>query len=139
MSKKVIEVGGFRAVSHLIRRLCYVTAVKLLLYKGASAPVLVSVVATLCEMICFFWVLRRQSFAAVNVHLLNTFKRFLNPGSVYSVSGFDVTRSIINFKLLASPIFVRFSESTPFKEITAPVRPIPYNFSGSAIMMNCSV
>ncbi|KAG2306655.1 hypothetical protein Bca52824_026403 [Brassica carinata] len=62
----------------------------------------------------------RQSFAVVNIHLLNTFKRFLNPGSVYSVSGFDVTRSIINFKLLASPIFVRFIESTPFKEITAP-------------------
>ncbi|KAL0795767.1 hypothetical protein Bca101_067144 [Brassica carinata] len=61
----------------------------------------------------------------LNVHLLNTFKSLLNPGSVYSVSGFDVTRSIINFKLLASPIFVRFSESTTFKEITAPVRPIP--------------
>ncbi|KAJ4894800.1 hypothetical protein Rs2_21594 [Raphanus sativus] len=63
LNLKSILINSFRAVSHLIRRLCYVTVVKLLLYKGmcsshrhhshkgASAPVLVSVVATSCELI----------------------------------------------------------------------------------------
>lgn len=63
--------------------------------------------------------------ATVNVHhRLNTFKNLFIAGSIYSVSGFDVTRSNFNFKLSDSPVWIRFIDETAFNDLTGTVSPI---------------
>ncbi|KAF8113572.1 hypothetical protein N665_0048s0033 [Sinapis alba] len=61
----------------------------------------------------------------VNVHRLNTFRHLFSVGSMYSVSGVDVTQNNLNFKLSDSPVSIRFNDETGFKDLTDPVSPIP--------------
>ncbi|KAG5386457.1 hypothetical protein IGI04_037927 [Brassica rapa subsp. trilocularis] len=49
---------------------------------------------------------------------LNTFRRRLSEGSVYSLSGFEVTRSNNIFPLSDSPVSIRFNDRTSFPETT---------------------
>ncbi|CAN7098577.1 unnamed protein product [Brassica rapa subsp. narinosa] len=64
-------------------------------------------------------------------------------GSMYSVSGFDVTQSNLNLKLFDSPILIQFDDETVFKDLTDPVSPIPqerFRFRNLiAITMSCFV
>ncbi|CAN6898712.1 unnamed protein product [Brassica oleracea var. botrytis] len=70
--------------------------------------------------------------ATVNVHRLNTFRHLFNVGSMYSVSGFDVTHSNLNFKLSDSPVSIRFNDETDFKDLTE--TNFLKNISGSTIL-----
>ncbi|KAL0661453.1 hypothetical protein Bca4012_098290 [Brassica carinata] len=53
------------------------------------------------------------------------FRERLSEGSVYTLSGFDVTRSNPKFKLTDGPISIRFNEGTAFEKLTATARTIP--------------
>lgn len=54
------------------------------------------------------------------------FRERLIEGSLYTLSGFDVTRNNPNFRLSDAPLSIRFNEGTEFVEKkTEPVRPIP--------------
>ncbi|CAN6892138.1 unnamed protein product [Brassica oleracea] len=75
--------------------------------------------------------------ATVNVHLLNTFRHLFNVGSMYSVSGFDVTHSNLNFKLSGSPVSIRFNDETDFKDLTE--TNFLKNISGSTILKTLPV
>ncbi|WZZ89631.1 hypothetical protein YC2023_118210 [Brassica napus] len=46
-------------------------------------------------------------------------------GSLYTLTGFDVTRSNTNFHLCYAPFSIRFNEGTSLEKITASARPIP--------------
>ena len=63
--------------------------------------------------------------ATVSVNSLATHQPNLEAGSVYSLTGFDVTRCNQNYRLSDSPLLVRFSDSTSFKKVTEPAVPIP--------------
>ncbi|KAG5386316.1 hypothetical protein IGI04_037786 [Brassica rapa subsp. trilocularis] len=54
--------------------------------------------------------------ATVSVNSLATHQPNLEAGSVYSLTGFDVTRCNQNYRLSDSPLLVRFSDSTSFKK-----------------------
>lgn len=56
---------------------------------------------------------------------MSTFRHRLTAGSMFSVSGFDVTECNQNFMLSDSPLAIRFSDSTTMDEMTEPVNPIP--------------
>ncbi|KAL0813811.1 hypothetical protein Bca101_070254 [Brassica carinata] len=53
------------------------------------------------------------------------FKDRLCEGSLYTLTGFDVTRSNTNFRLSDAPFSIRFNEGTELEKIPASVRPIP--------------
>ncbi|WZZ51438.1 hypothetical protein YC2023_051545 [Brassica napus] len=44
---------------------------------------------------------------SVNAHRLNTFRHLFSEGSLYSISGFEVTSSNNNFELSNSPLAIR--------------------------------
>ncbi|KAG2294803.1 hypothetical protein Bca52824_041472 [Brassica carinata] len=56
----------------------------------------------------------------IHASRLNTFKRRLSEGSVYSLSGFELTRSNNNF-----PLSIRFNDRTSFAETTNSKKDIP--------------
>ncbi|CAN6921695.1 unnamed protein product [Brassica oleracea var. botrytis] len=60
-------------------------------------------------------------------------------GSMFFVSGFDVTGCNHNFRLSDSPLAIRFSDSTTLDEMTEPVNPIPEERFRSAITCAISV
>ncbi|CAN7081938.1 unnamed protein product [Brassica oleracea var. botrytis] len=49
----------------------------------------------------------------------------LTEGSVYTLSGFDVTRSNPKLKLTDGPVSIRFNEGTAFEKLAATARTIP--------------
>ncbi|WZZ72191.1 hypothetical protein YC2023_083561 [Brassica napus] len=53
------------------------------------------------------------------------FRDRLSEGSLYTLTGFDVTRSNTNFRLSDAPFSIRFNEGTELDKIPASVRPIP--------------
>ena len=53
------------------------------------------------------------------------FRDRLSEGSLYTLTGFDVTRSNTNFRLSDAPFSIRFNEGTELEKIPASVRPIP--------------
>ncbi|XP_013632409.1 PREDICTED: uncharacterized protein LOC106337846 [Brassica oleracea var. oleracea] len=56
---------------------------------------------------------------------LPQFLEQLHAGTMFSVSGFDVSRCAQNFRLTDSSLMIRFNESTSFQELTEPVSPLP--------------
>ena len=63
--------------------------------------------------------------ATVNVNRLATHLTNLEEGSVYSLTGFEVTRCNQNYRLSDSSLLIRFTDSTSFKKVTEPAVPIP--------------
>lgn len=53
------------------------------------------------------------------------FRERLREGPVYTLSGFDVTRSNPNYRLADAPLSIRFSDGTSFDKLTESIRPIP--------------
>ncbi|KAL0649360.1 hypothetical protein Bca4012_092051 [Brassica carinata] len=53
------------------------------------------------------------------------FKNRLSEGSVYTLSGFDVTRSSPKYRLSDAPVSVRFNDETDFEKLPATDRIIP--------------
>ncbi|CAF2042186.1 unnamed protein product [Brassica napus] len=53
------------------------------------------------------------------------FRGRLTEGSVYTLSGFDVTRSNPKFRLSDGPVSIRFNEGTSFEKIATTSRIIP--------------
>ncbi|KAJ0240329.1 hypothetical protein HA466_0224700 [Hirschfeldia incana] len=72
----------------------------------------------------------------VNVHRLKIFMHLFSAGSLYTVSGFDITRSSLNFKLSESPVSIRFNDENDFKDLTTQFHQFMQNVSGSAITMS---
>ncbi|KAJ0239611.1 hypothetical protein HA466_0232180 [Hirschfeldia incana] len=62
---------------------------------------------------------------SVNVNRLAAHQSNLDAGSVYSLTGFEVTRCNQNYRLSDSPLLIHFTESTSIKKIAEPVAPIP--------------
>ncbi|CAN6880128.1 unnamed protein product [Brassica oleracea] len=62
------------------------------------------------------------------------FRDRLSEGSLYTLTGFDVTRSNTNFRLSDAPFSIWFNEGTKLEKIPASVRPIPYLRSFSDII-----
>ncbi|CAG7890306.1 unnamed protein product [Brassica rapa] len=56
---------------------------------------------------------------------LPQFRDMLHAGTMFSVSGFDVSRCAHNFRLTDSSLMIRFSETTSFQVLTEPVSPLP--------------
>nr|VDC71320.1 unnamed protein product [Brassica rapa] len=56
---------------------------------------------------------------------LPQFREMLCAGTMFSVSGFDVSRCAQNFRLTDSSLMIRFNESTSFQELTEPGSPLP--------------
>ncbi|KAG2286785.1 hypothetical protein Bca52824_046389 [Brassica carinata] len=56
---------------------------------------------------------------------LPQFREKLHVGTMFSVSGFDVSRCAQNFRLTDSSLMIRFNESTSFQELTEPDSPLP--------------
>ncbi|KAH0863865.1 hypothetical protein HID58_081076 [Brassica napus] len=54
-----------------------------------------------------------------------TFRGRLSEGSVYTLSGFDVTRSNPKFRLSDGPVSIRFNEGTAFEKLATTTRKIP--------------
>ncbi|WZZ45583.1 hypothetical protein YC2023_041842 [Brassica napus] len=52
-------------------------------------------------------------------------RRRLSEGYVYSLSGFEVTRSNNNFPLSDSPVSIRFNDRTSFAETTNSKKDFP--------------
>lgn len=59
---------------------------------------------------------------------LSIFRDRLSEGSVYTLSGFDVTRSNNNFRLSDAPLAIRFNDATSFDPVTESVSTIPVEF-----------
>ncbi|XP_048604259.1 uncharacterized protein LOC106427992 [Brassica napus] len=55
----------------------------------------------------------------------HTFLHLLKAGSLFTLSGFDVTRCNQNFGLTDTSLTIRFSDSTTVVELNKPVSPIP--------------
>ncbi|KAG2248612.1 hypothetical protein Bca52824_088240 [Brassica carinata] len=53
-----------------------------------------------------------------------TFRGRLTEGSVYTLSGFNVTRSNPKFRLSDGPVSIRFNEGTAFKNVMGELRAI---------------
>ncbi|CAF1741609.1 unnamed protein product [Brassica oleracea var. botrytis] len=56
---------------------------------------------------------------------LPQFREKLHAGTMFSVSGFDVSRCAQNFRLTDSSLMIWFNESTSFQELTEPDSPLP--------------
>lgn len=54
-----------------------------------------------------------------------TFRGRLTEGSLYTLSGFDVTRSNPKFRLTDGPVAIRFNEGTAFEKLATTTRMIP--------------
>ncbi|KAG5410397.1 hypothetical protein IGI04_006716 [Brassica rapa subsp. trilocularis] len=54
-----------------------------------------------------------------------TFRGRLSEGSVYTLSGFEVTRSNPKFRLSDGPVSIRFNEGTAFEKLATTTRIIP--------------
>ncbi|CAN6842248.1 unnamed protein product [Brassica oleracea] len=63
--------------------------------------------------------------ATVNVNRLAAHQTNLEAGSVYSLTGFEVTMCNQNYRLSDSSLLIRFSDSTTFEKITEPAVSIP--------------
>lgn len=63
--------------------------------------------------------------ASVNVNRLATHQPNLEAGSVYTLTGFDVTRCNQNYRLSDSSLLIWFNDTISFKKITEPAVPIP--------------
>lgn len=63
--------------------------------------------------------------ATVNVNRLTTFRDRLKAGSIFSATGFDVTRCNITSDSHDSPLAIRFGDSTALDELTELKTPIP--------------
>ncbi|XP_018461150.2 uncharacterized protein LOC108832149 [Raphanus sativus] len=63
--------------------------------------------------------------AVIGFSLLPKHRERLTAGTVFSVSGFDVSRCAQNFRLTDSPLMIRFNENTSFEELAEPVSPLP--------------
>ncbi|CAN6875664.1 unnamed protein product, partial [Brassica oleracea] len=63
--------------------------------------------------------------ATISASHLPQFRERLTAGTMFSVSGFDVSRCAQNFRLTDSSLLIRFNESTYFEELTEPVSPLP--------------
>ncbi|KAG2298749.1 hypothetical protein Bca4012_010244 [Brassica carinata] len=61
----------------------------------------------------------------MNTKRIPTYRPYLNEGSIYTLSGFDVTRSNNNYRLSDAPVSVRFIEETAFDKVTASDKVIP--------------
>lgn len=84
---------------------------------------------SICLLIAYFYPLWYQQDTLVQgcipaVHQ-RQFRERLSEGSVYTLSGFDVTRSSPKFKLTDGPISIRFNEGTAFDKVAATARTIP--------------
>ncbi|KAF2619876.1 hypothetical protein F2Q68_00039093 [Brassica cretica] len=79
----------------------------------------------------------QATLTQATVNRLNTFRHLFNVGSMYSVSGFDVTHSNLNFKLSDSPVSIRFNDETDFKDLTE--TNFLKNISGSTILKTLPV
>jgi len=80
------------------------------------------------DCVNFWYVLLLQSTliqGTIHASRLNTFRRRLSEGYVYSLSGFEVTRSNNNFPLSDSPVSIRFNDRTSFAETTNSKKDIP--------------
>ncbi|KAG2295345.1 hypothetical protein Bca52824_042014 [Brassica carinata] len=64
-----------------------------------------------------------QGSVGANRHL--RFRDRLTKGSLYTLTGFDVTRSNTNFRLTDAPFSIRFNEGTELEKIPTSVRHIP--------------
>lgn len=53
------------------------------------------------------------------------FRNRLSEGSLYTLTGFDVTRINTNFRLADAPFSIRLIEGTELEKIPTSVRPIP--------------
>ena len=63
--------------------------------------------------------------ATISASHLPQFRERLTAGTMFFVSGFDVSRCAQNFRLTDSSLLIRFNESTYFEELTEPVSPLP--------------
>ncbi|CAN7000207.1 unnamed protein product [Brassica oleracea var. botrytis] len=61
----------------------------------------------------------------ISASCLPQFRERLHAGTIFSVSGFDVSRCAQNFRLTDSSLMIRFSESTLFQVLSEPVSPLP--------------
>ncbi|KAF3540726.1 hypothetical protein F2Q69_00021338 [Brassica cretica] len=61
----------------------------------------------------------------ISASRLPQFRERLHAGTMFSVSGFDVSRCAQNFRLTDSSLMIRFSESTLFQVLFEPVSPLP--------------
>lgn len=73
---------------------------------------------------------------SINSSRVDTFRRRLSEGSVYSLSGFDVARANPKFRLSDSPVSIRFNDGTFFEPKTDSDKDIPteLRYSGFAAM-----
>lgn len=63
--------------------------------------------------------------ATMNVHRLATFRDRLQPGSLFKLSGFDISQCNQNFRLSYSLMTIRFSDSTNRDVLTGTDSSIP--------------
>ncbi|CAH8334433.1 unnamed protein product [Eruca vesicaria subsp. sativa] len=70
------------------------------------------------------------SKGSVNTNRQFMFRQHLSEGSVYRLSGFDVTRNNLNFRMDA-PFSIRFNNRTSLVKKTTFIRLIPTAFSDS--------
>lgn len=63
--------------------------------------------------------------ATISAGRLPEYRGRLIAGSMFTLSGFDVSRAAQNFRLTDSSLMIRFSDMTSFKELPAPVSPLP--------------
>ncbi|CAF2111223.1 unnamed protein product [Brassica oleracea var. botrytis] len=54
----------------------------------------------------------------MNATRSHTYRPYLSEGSIYSLSGFEVTQSNNNFHLSDAHVSIRFSDGTTFVELT---------------------
>ncbi|KAH0908103.1 LOW QUALITY PROTEIN: hypothetical protein HID58_031424, partial [Brassica napus] len=62
---------------------------------------------------------------SINSSRVDTFRRRLSEGSVYSLSGFDVARANPKYRLSDSPVSIRFNDGTFFEPKTDSDKDIP--------------
>lgn len=68
---------------------------------------------------CFFQ--KKHSMlilGTMNATRSHTYRPYLSEGSIYSLSGFEVTQSNNNFHLSDAHVSIRFSDGTTFVELT---------------------
>ncbi|CAH8367729.1 unnamed protein product [Eruca vesicaria subsp. sativa] len=65
---------------------------------------------------------------SVPASLQQTFRSRLSEGSLYRMSGFDVTRSSTKYRLSDGPVAIRFNEGTDFQKLLTTSRIIPTEY-----------
>ncbi|KAJ4889016.1 hypothetical protein Rs2_28764 [Raphanus sativus] len=61
----------------------------------------------------------------ISAGCLPEYRERLIAGTMFSLSGFNVSGAAQNFRLTDSSLMIRFSDRTSFKELPAPVSPLP--------------